>query len=634
MADSTGTSMLFDDEMKEIVESFIVETREILEGLDQDLLELERGSTDNDLLNRIFRAAHTVKGTSGFLGFEQMSELTHKFEEILNKLRKLELVVTPSTMDVIFMGFDVMKTLLHKIESKDLSHIDLTDIMQKFDMISEPEADAPHSENDQDAAEVSDQPADSVSVPVVPPPQADDGNLLQGFDPLDDDEDKEDAAPRSEGAALSPDPLPAAKQTAKDGQDANATQQAGQSKIQKTTDSTIRVDVQRLDNLMNLVGELVLGRNRLAQISFMIGEEHEGEELSKELGDTAAQIDFITTELQAAIMKTRMVPIGKVFNKFPRLMRDLSRETNKEIDLVISGEETELDKSIIEEINDPLVHLLRNSVDHGVELPADREKLGKARKGTVWLRAEHEGNHIVITVEDDGRGIDMAKIKAKALEKGLITEADAAEMSTRDTFNLIFLPGFSTATKVTNISGRGVGMDVVRSNITRLNGIIDVESQVGLGTKIVIKLPLTLAIIQGLLVQVKQEVFVIPLSSVVEVVRVAREDIDTINGKEVFRIRNSVLPLVRIENVFTVNGQCVDPTRAYVVVVGLAETRVGIVVDSLLGQKEVVIKSLGGYLGNIDGIAGSTILGDGTVKMIIDIGELIKLVGTSKKEIQ
>jgi two-component system chemotaxis sensor kinase CheA len=327
-----------------------------------------------------------------------------------------------------------------------------------------------------------------------------------------------------------------------------------------------------------------------------------------------------------------MVPIGRVFNKFPRLVRDLALDAKKDIDLVITGEETELDKSIIEEINDPLIHILRNSVDHGIESAEERRMHGKSIRGSIWLQAKHEGNHIVITIEDDGRGMDPVLLKAKAVEKGLLTEAEAADLSLRDTYNLIFLPGFSTATKVTNMSGRGVGMDIVRTNITRLNGLIDVESTVGMGTKIVIKLPLTLAIIQSLLIQVRQEIFVIPLSTVIEVVRITTDEIDTINGKEVIRIRDSVLPLVRIDSIFNVAGETHKSNRVYVVVIGLAESRIGIVADSLLGQKEVVIKSLGGYLGNVDGIAGSTILGDGTVKMIIDIGELIKLVGSSRKD--
>ncbi len=587
MADTKNSSGLLDDEMKEIVESFLTETREIIEGLDQDLLELERGSTNPDLLNRIFRAAHTVKGTSGFLGFEQMSELTHKFEEVLNKLRKNELQITPELIDGSFQAFDTMKRLLKKIQSNDMIPIDMTGVLATLDALS--------GHQDAEAVQSAYVPTEGHVAPVAP-----DGNT-----PVPNTNPQEEETFLPAGA-----------------------------KTERTTDTTIRVDVQRLDNLMNLVGELVLGRNRLAQISFLIGDKHENEELSKELIETSSQIDFITTELQSAIMKTRMVPIGRVFNKFPRLVRDLARDANGDIDLVIAGEETELDKSIIEEINDPLVHIIRNSVDHGIESPEERKLHGKSHRGTIWLRAEHEGSHIVITIEDDGRGMDPAILKAKAIEKGFLTEAEAADMSLRDAYNLIFLPGFSTATKVTNMSGRGVGMDVVRTNITRLNGLIDIESMVGIGTKIVIKLPLTLAIIQGLLVQVKQETFVIPLSSVVEVVRITPDEIGTINGKEIIRIRNTVLPLVRIDNVFHVPGEDHKNKRLYIVVIGLAETRLGIAVESLLGQKEVVIKSLGGYLGNVEGIAGSTILGDGTVKMIIDIGELIKLVGSSKKDNQ
>jgi two-component system chemotaxis sensor kinase CheA len=587
MADTKNSAGLLDDEMKEIVESFLIETREIIEGLDQDLLELERGSTNPDLLNRIFRAAHTVKGTSGFLGFDQMCELTHKFEEVLNKLRKNEVQITSELINGSFQAFDTMKVLLQKIQTSDTTPIDLKDILTKLDTLSGHHLPA--------------------SIPAEPAPHKED------FD-----------------QTIPADITPVTPKTAPD----DETSQGTAAKAERTTDTTIRVDVQRLDNLMNLVGELVLGRNRLAQISFLISNDHASEELTKELLETSSQIDFITTELQSAIMKTRMVPIGRVFNKFPRLVRDLALDAQKDIDLVITGEETELDKSIIEEINDPLIHILRNSVDHGIESAEERRMHGKSIRGSVWLQAEHEGNHIVITIEDDGRGMDPVVLKAKAVEKGLLTEAEAADLSLRDTYNLIFLPGFSTAKKVTNMSGRGVGMDVVRTNITRLNGLIDVESTVGMGTKIVIKLPLTLAIIQSLLIQVRQEIFVIPLSTVIEVVRITPDEIDTINGKEVIRIRDSVLPLVRIDTIFNVPGETQKNNRVYVVVIGLAESRIGIVADSLLGQKEVVIKSLGGYLGNVDGIAGSTILGDGTVKMIIDIGNLIKLVGSSRKDNQ
>jgi two-component system chemotaxis sensor kinase CheA len=334
----------------------------------------------------------------------------------------------------------------------------------------------------------------------------------------------------------------------------------------------------------------------------------------------------MTNELQLVVMKTRMIKIGKVFNKFPRLVRDLSRDAKKQINIIIKGEETELDKTLIEEINDPLVHLVRNSVDHGIETPERRKELGKDPTGTLTLSAEHEGNNIIITIEDDGKGIDPEVIKNKAVSKGLISAERAKELSRQEILNLIFLPGFSTAEVVTNISGRGVGMDVVKTNVTKLRGIINVESTAGAGTKIIIKLPLTLAIIPGMIVKVKEQSIVIPLNTVLEVLRVHRENIYSINQKPVIKMRDSVLPLVSVEEILFGNEN-IDENKIwqYVVVVGIAEKRYGIKVDGLVGQKEVVIKSLGNYFGKIQGIAGSTIMGDGSVVMIVDINELLHI---------
>lgn len=375
---------------------------------------------------------------------------------------------------------------------------------------------------------------------------------------------------------------------------------------------------------MNLVSELVLGRNRLAQLNLDVSAAYEGTEISRNLGDTARQIDLLTTELQLAVMKTRMIKIGKVFNRFPRLVRDLSKETGKEIDLVINGEKTELDKTLIEEINDPLVHLIRNSVDHGIESPSERKKAGKNPTGTITLSAEHEGNHIIISIIDDGKGINPEVIVGKAISKGIITKEKAEELSKQEIYNLIFAPGFSTAEKVTNVSGRGVGMDVVKTNVTRLRGIIEIDSEVGKGTKINIKLPLTLAIIQGLLVKVVGETIVLPLSSVIEVVKVSKSDIYYVNKTECIKIRDRILPLINVDNLLYHTDTYQKQTeKQFIVVIGLAEKRYGIKVDDLVGQKEIVIKSLGKYLGNIDGIAGSTIMGDGTVVMIADIAEII-----------
>jgi two-component system chemotaxis sensor kinase CheA len=385
------------------------------------------------------------------------------------------------------------------------------------------------------------------------------------------------------------------------------------------------VDIERLDDLMNLVGELVLARNRLAQATHTLIEKYERLDMSKNIADVSSQIDFVTTELQMAVMKTRMIPIEKVFNGLPLLARDLIRTTGKEVDLQIYGKETELDKSIIEELNDPLVHMVRNAIDHGIELPEERKKLGKPQQGTVVVNAERDGNYILITMEDDGRGIDTVQIKQRAIEKGLITEAQAQEMSTSDLYNLIFIPGFSTKHETTSVSGRGVGMDIVRTNIAKLKGIVEIDSEIGKGTIITLKVPLTLAIIQGLLMKVADEIFAVPLSAVLEIIRVGPEDIYTIQGREIIRLRDVILPLARMSDIIGNSKAAKQLPISYVVVVGWAEKRIGLLIDSLLGQKEVVIKALGDYLGDVPGIAGSTILGDGSVILVIDVGQFIEL---------
>jgi two-component system chemotaxis sensor kinase CheA len=490
-----------------------------------------------------------------------------------------------------------LKVLLQRIEAKNLEHIDIATNVQQLEAISSGQV--PVASTPPPVPHVlTDEP--SSSVPEVSKPSP----ALTQESPVE---------PHKNADAE------VAKSAEKDASITAATARS------TATEATIRVDVGRLDSLMNLVGELVLGRNRLSQIAARVAEQHENLPIARELMDTGSQIDLITTELQMAVMKTRMVPIGKVFNKLPRLMRELTKEMGKEIELHMSGEETELDKSIIEELNDPLVHILRNAADHGIETPEERQRAGKEPKGSVRVAAQHEGNHIVLSIRDDGRGMDPEKLKQKAIEKGLITEAQASEMSRREVFDLIFAPGFSTAQKVTNVSGRGVGMDVVRTNITRLKGIIEIDSELGKGSTFILKLPLTLAIIQGLLGEVGKEVYCIPLGSVIEVVRVKPGDIKTINGKEVIRLRDVVLPLARLRDLFNISANGHNHDSMYIVVVGLAEQRVGIIVDALLGQREVVIKSLGEYLGSVPGVAGSTILGDGRVIMILDVAQFISL---------
>ncbi len=589
MSDIIQNPTLIDPDMKEIVESFLIETKEILEKLDFDLLELEKRPDDADLLNQIFRSFHTIKGTSGFLGLEKLPHVTHKCEDILNKLRKGEVKLSTRLMDGIINGYDTIKELLKKIEFEKNEEYDTrqTDsILEK--LLTEIET-----------GEVSDEivafknmieELEEKSVDVKIPEEAKQHETVV----KPKEEHKEDSSKKATAAAT-----------------------------QK--ENTIRVDVDRLDALLDIVSELVLGRNRLTQVNTKFGIENEGTKYSKDFGEVTKQIDLMTTELQLVVMKLRMIKIGKIFNRYPRVVRDLCKDLGKEVELVIKGEETEVDKNLIEEINDPLVHLIRNAVDHGVESPETRAKNGKNPKGTVVLSAEHLGNNIIITIEDDGKGIDPNIIRDKAIEKGLISKEKTKDLTKQELMQLIFLPGFSTAEKVSNVSGRGVGMDVVKTNVAKLRGIINIESEPGKGTKIIIKLPLTLAIISGMIVKVDGDYLVIPLGSVVEVLRVSGEQVYSVKGKQVIQLRDSVLPLVSLDHLLTgkSNGRNEEEKKwQYVVEIGIAEKRYGIKVDELIGQQEVVIKSLGTYLGKVDGVAGSTIMGDGTVMMILDVTEL------------
>ncbi len=644
------------DEMKELLESFLVETREILETLDQEIMSLET-NPDGDTLNAIFRGFHTIKGTAGFMGFENISSLTHEAEDLLNKLRKGELEVTPEIIDALLDVHQVLTEMVEQVATQgNDGGIDYQGLVETFRRLRQQQAEAPaQSESSAETAAVSgDQ--ERVLDKVLSDPQfgkraTDDFTpeeyalLDKAFEEINEEFAKKEQDPSevSESKESSPTPeeaasasgqaeaasketvktTPPAKPKAAPSQSAVSTKKLSAS-LRGMADNTIRVDVRRLEALMDLSGELVLGRNRLTQITESLVQEFRGHELIKKLQETMAQINFITTELQSAIMKTRMVPIAKLFQRAPRIVRDLAREFGKEIKVVLKGEETELDRSIIEELVDPLVHMIRNSCDHGIESPEERIQAGKPRYGTIWLEAEHQENHIVIRIRDDGRGLNAEKIKQKALEKGLISPEVAAQLGDKEIYNLIFLPGFSTADKVTSVSGRGVGMDVVRTNIEKLKGIIEVDSKPGEGTTFTIKLPLTLAIIQGLLVEVQGEVYTIPLSSVIEVVSTNDYEIYTVNQQEVICIRDDIIQLVRMDQMLNTPTIREDLEDRYVCVVGFAEHRIGLVVDELLGQKEIVIKSLGDFLKQIPGIAGSTILGDGRVILIIDVIELIR----------
>ena len=645
------------DDMKEIMEDFLIEAFELIEQIDHDLVELEANPEDLELLNRIFRVAHTVKGSSSFLNFDVLTELTHHMEDVLNKARKGELKITPDIMDVVLESVDMMKRLLESIRdngSDAAAGIDIKNICVRLTQISEGEA--PSAATEAPAAAPAPEPVKEPE-PAAPAeeaaPEVSDAELSKLSDSEVEAEIErllkvrkaEDQARRASkgiapkspeeiAPAASAAPAPAPKPAPSRERDADKKVPAASSSSAVAQEQTIRVEVKRLDHLMNLIGELVLGKNRLLKIYDDVEERYEGEKFLEELNQVVSSLSLVTTDIQLAVMKTRMLPIAKVFNKFPRMIRDLSRELGKQIDLEISGEETELDKSIVEEIGDPLVHIIRNSCDHGIEDPETRKAAGKPEKGIVQLKAYNEGNHIVVEIVDDGKGLDADMLKAKSIEKGIITEREADAMSEKEAFGLIFKPGFSTAAKVTNVSGRGVGMDVVKTNIEKLNGIIDIESEVGKGTVMKLKIPLTLAIIQSLLVGTQEEFYAIPLASVLETVRVPIDDIYTIDGKNVLRLRDEVLSLVRLSDVFGVNKVFDGGDQTYVVIIGVAEAKLGIIVDTLVGQEEIVIKSMGDYLQNIPGIAGATIRGDGRVTLIIDVGAMMEMAKDIKVNIR
>ncbi len=574
----------------EVVQEFFVEAWELMEELEQDLVALEESPDDAELLNKIFRAAHTLKGSSSFLGFDAISRLTHRVEDVFNKLRRGEMVASGEVMDVVLEAVDRLRRLLEAAQTGRPGPA-VDDVLGALAEVLE-------SGRPKRLGEIL---VEQEGVPAEAVEKA-----LQS---------QKDGKPLGqvlvEQEAVPPEVVERGL--------------ARQKQMRRPApEQTVRVDVGRLDTLMNLVGELVLAKNRLARLRAEAEERWPGEDLVEALGETSAQVDLVASDLQMAVMKTRLVPIGKVFRKFPRMVRDLARNLGKGLRLEVEGEGTELDKSVVEVIGDPLVHLIRNAADHGVEPPEEREQAGKPRDGVIRLSARHEGNHIVVEVADDGRGMDPERLKAKAVEKGLLSAQDAAALSPKEAFNLVFAPGFSTAEKVSNVSGRGVGMDVVRTNIQQLNGLIEIDSEPGRGTKVELRIPLTLAIIQALLVRCGPEVYAIPLVSVLETVRVEPGQVKPLDGVPVLRLRDQVVPLVYLDRLLAVPPHD-RSVREYVVVIGLAEKRVGVVVGGLLGEQEVVIKSLGGYLSDTPAVAGATILGDGRVTLILDVNQVLDL---------
>ncbi|GAA8615791.1 chemotaxis histidine kinase/response regulator CheAY2 [Helicobacter pylori] len=666
------------DDLQEIMEDFLIEAFEMNEQLDQDLVELEHNPEDLDLLNRIFRVAHTIKGSSSFLNLNILTHLTHNMEDVLNRARKGEIKITPDIMDVVLRSIDLMKTLLVTIrdtgsDTNNGKENEIEEAVKQLQAITsqnlegakEGTKEAPQKENEKEVKEeakkenIEENQENKAKAPTAKDfasdnPLADEPDLdyanmsteeveaeierllnkRQEADKERRAQKKQEAKPKQEVAPKTETPKTETPKAPKTETKAKAKADTEENKAPSIgVEQTVRVDVRRLDHLMNLIGELVLGKNRLIRIYGDVEERYDGEKFLEELNQVVSSISAVTTDLQLAVMKTRMQPVGKVFNKFPRMVRDLSRELGKSIELIIEGEETELDKSIVEEIGDPLIHIIRNSCDHGIEPLEERRRLNKPETGKVQLSAYNEGNHIVIKISDDGKGLDPVMLKEKAIEKGVISERDAEGMSDREAFNLIFKPGFSTAKVVSNVSGRGVGMDVVKTNIEKLNGIIEIDSEVGVGTTQKLKIPLTLAIIQALLVGVQEEYYAIPLSSVLETVRISQDEIYTVDGKSVLRLRDEVLSLVRLSDIFKVDAILESNSDVYVVIIGLADQKIGVIVDYLIGQEEVVIKSLGYYLKNTRGIAGATVRGDGKITLIVDVGAMMDMAKSIKVNI-
>lgn len=661
------------DDLQEIMEDFLIEAFEMNEQLDQDLVELEHNPEDLDLLNRIFRVAHTIKGSSSFLNLNILTHLTHNMEDVLNRARKGEIKITPDIMDVVLRSIDLMKTLLVTIrdtgsDTNNGKENEIEEVVKKLQAITsqnlegaketlgakeapekevkkenkkenQTETKAPTAENPTSDNPLADEPDLDYANMSAEEVEAEIERLLNKRQEADKErraqkKQEDQAKPKQEVAPAKETPKTETPKAPKTETKTKAKADTEENKAPSIgVEQTVRVDVRRLDHLMNLIGELVLGKNRLIRIYSDVEERYDGEKFLEELNQVVSSISAVTTDLQLAVMKTRMQPVGKVFNKFPRMVRDLSRELGKSIELIIEGEETELDKSIVEEIGDPLIHIIRNSCDHGIEPLEERRRLNKPETGKVQLSAYNEGNHIVIKISDDGKGLDPVMLKEKAIEKGVISERDAESMSDREAFNLIFKPGFSTAKVVSNVSGRGVGMDVVKTNIEKLNGIIEIDSEVGVGTTQKLKIPLTLAIIQALLVGVQEEYYAIPLSSVLETVRISQDEIYTVDGKSVLRLRDEVLSLVRLSDIFKVDAILESNSDVYVVIIGLADQKIGVIVDYLIGQEEVVIKSLGYYLKNTRGIAGATVRGDGKITLIVDVGAMMEMAKSIKVNI-
>jgi two-component system chemotaxis sensor kinase CheA len=627
--------------MDEVVKEFLIESHENLNQLDHDLIELEKDPHSKDLLGSVFRTIHSIKGVSGFLDFPKLELLTHAAEELLSKLRDGELVLNQAITSVLLATVDAVRQMLAKIEADgndgDQEYPELVSRLAEL-CGQESSAAAPSSAD-------STPPAPIVEETIAEEPETASAQPEAVAEPVVETKKKSKAsrktkAPRPAAPEQAPvaqvaeelKPAPLAAAVASNPPaprpEDHPREEAHEAAASAAADSSIRVNVNLLDKVMNLVGELVLVRNQILQFSM---RQQESSFLS-----TSQRLNLITSELQEGIMKTRMQPIGNIWNKFPRIARDLALACGKQVRIEMEGEETELDKTLIEAIRDPLTHIVRNSIDHGIELPPQRLAAGKPAEGRLFLRALHESGQVIIEVADDGAGIDIERVRAKALERGLITPDQAAHMSESETLKLVFLPGFSTAQKVTNISGRGVGMDVVKTNIEKIGGTVDMQSVHGQGARLRIKIPLTLAIIPALIVTCAGDRYAIPQISLIELVRLEAEEkahkIELIHGAPVYRLRGNLLPLVYLHEVLKVSappsdGDAAAPRASHIVVLQVADQQFGLVVDQVSDTEEIVVKPLGKQFKGVSAFAGATIMGDGRVALILDVPGAAQLSG-------
>lgn len=674
--------------MAQYMSVFIDESKEHLQLMNDSLLKLEQEPEDIKIIDEVFRSAHTLKGMSATMGFSRIAELTHHMENVLDNIRTGKASVDTALVDILFECLDTLNALVDEVIENGQETTEVTELMEKLEVMTKGGQSKPKVAEVKVASLVQNKEVVESSKlkmdfneyekelviagyhknmkTYLIEVRLDDGCLLKAartymvFRNLEEigeiiksnpsvqelEEEKFDNSFTvaflsnknsvevkkevedisevrnvtveeyviNEEEKVKKAEEPKKAETKQANTKAPAKGDKPVEAVKKT--ATVRVDTEKLDALMNLVAELVINKTRLAQI----GSEYNLQELS----ETLSHVDRVTSDLQAVVTKARMVPIETVFSRFPRMVRDLAKDLGKDIDLVIQGKETELDRTVIDEIGDPLVHLIRNSVDHGVEKPEIRTQNGKNPTGTILLKAEHEGNSVVITIKDDGKGINEEVMVRKALEKGLITEEEAEKMSKEEKIKLIFASGFSTAEKITDVSGRGVGMDVVRTKIEALNGSIEVLSEVGEGSEIRIKLPLTLAIIEALMVKLEDEIFAIPLANIVETIDISKSEIKVVQSENVILLRGEIVPILNLSKLLDVktNKPEIEDTNT-VVIVKVGSKKIGLVVDVLIGQQEIVIKSLGKLFTGTKGITGATVLGNGEVALILDVLTLV-----------